>query len=587
MHLIQKFVFAIILIAIAGTGYAAYKLSNPSLPAPEKVTKFVQLDQGWTDAERQSVHYTPQGTLLLPLAWLKAAEQGFFSSKSLIDAETLAGLRFLTDGLRKDAMNPEGLPIGWTVARWASPNGTTPAMDKVGFTCATCHTGQLNYKGTAILIEGAGALHDAGAYQTMVGKSMLATWLLPWKKTRFVDAVTRETGQSRADVETQLKQAFDLAFTATKEQVVKNLYVEEGYGRLDALQRIANTLLADDTGDTSNNRHGDAPVKFPYLWDIWRLDWVQYNASVRQPMARNIGEALGVRAETNFVDKAGNPQPLPERWKTSVMVANLAKVEDALQKLQPPKWPAAIFGPVDEARAARGRALFEERCAGCHGIHVDTRMQPAEWRVTQIPLEKIGTDPNEAMNFIKNRYSAKPLGMDKEIDGAEALRVVANAVKTYAYDAAGYTPMQRAAADGFGRQNEVVSPAVYKARPLVGIWASPPYLHNGSVPTLYDLLSPERPASFYIGTREYDPVKVGFITEQFQEAQRFDTKAPGNSNMGHWFANDERAGRLGRELSLAERNELIEYLKRASYGDYPCRDAQTRQPLSGAVCGGP
>jgi hypothetical protein len=58
--------------------------------------------------------------------------------------------------------------------------------------------------------------------------------------------------------------------------------------------------------------------------------------------------------------------------------------------------------------------------------------------------------------------------------------------------------------------------------------------------------------------------RTGFITEQFEEAQRFDTKAPGNSNMEHWFANDERAGRLGRELSLAKRNELIEYLKRAS-----------------------
>jgi hypothetical protein len=101
----------------------------------------------------------------------------------------------------------------------------------------------------------------------------------------------------------------------------------------------------------------------------------------------------------------------------------------------------------------------------------------------------------------------------------------------------------------------------YKARPLDGIWATAPYLHNGSVPTLYDVLLPAeaRPKSFLVGTREYDPVKVGYASDGEGNAFRFDTAgadgAPidGNSNAGH----DYGAARM----SESERWALVEYLK--------------------------
>ena len=62
------------------------------------------------------------------------------------------------------------------------------------------------------------------------------------------------------------------------------------------------------------------------------------------------------------------------------------------------------------------------------------------------------------------------------------------------------------------RNNGIQAPLAYKVRPLNGIWATPPYLHNGSVPNLYALLSPvaERPKTFYLGHRDYDPVCVGY-----------------------------------------------------------------------------
>ena len=573
-----------VVAGIGGVLLALSGCSGPDLPAPEPVSRVVQLDQGWPDEVRWRYRYTPQGTLMVPLAWLKHIERGFFDSSKLMDPQVVNGLRFMTDGVKPGPWNKDGLPIGWAVSEWASPDGQSPKMQKVGFTCATCHTGQINYRGTAMIVDGAGALQDSGSFQTMLGTSILATYAVPWKRARFLDAVTAENGLPRAANEEMLSQAFDQASSGAWQQFTKTLYDKEGYGRLDALQRIANTLLADDAHATQNNRRGDAPVKFPYLWDIWRFDWVQYNASVRQPMARNLGEALGVRAETNFVRADGSPVPEPDRWKTSAEFGGLEWMEATLRQLRPPRWPADILGPIEPAKAARGQALFSERCAGCHGIKVDRSRTPEEWRITQVKLSQIGTSPGQATNFVERRYDGTPVGLSPEIDGATALRAVTGAVTKAYYDENNYSPEQRAAADGFGRSDEVIAAAVYKARPLVGIWATPPFLHNGSVPTLFDLLSPERPVVFHTGTREYDPVKVGYETAAFPGSQRFDAEVKGNENTGHWFIDDARPGRIGPALPEADRWALIEYLKSATHRDYPCRDAVTGEALRGAVC---
>ena len=100
----------------------------------------------------------------------------------------------------------------------------------------------------------------------------------------------------------------------------------------------------------------------------------------------------------------------------------------------------------------------------------------------------------------------------------------------------------------------------YAAMPLSGLWLSAPYLHNGSVPNLRDLLNPpsERPKKFYRGYDVFDPDNVGFISDLAQDSQtskrffEFDTSLPGNSNEGHLF---------GTELTAQEKEALIEYLK--------------------------
>ncbi|MDB6139558.1 MAG: hypothetical protein JWO94_2630, partial [Verrucomicrobiaceae bacterium] len=98
-------------------------------------------------------------------------------------------------------------------------------------------------------------------------------------------------------------------------------------------------------------------------------------------------------------------------------------------------------------------------------------------------------------------------------------------------------------------------PLKYRARPLDGIWATGPFLHNGSVPTLFDLLLPEarRPKTFSVGNREFDPVKVGPVTTGGHDTSLFNTALTGNSNRGH----DYGTSRLTDE----ERWQLVEYLK--------------------------
>jgi mono/diheme cytochrome c family protein len=547
-------------------------------PEPEPQRRAVWLDQGWGERERAIFHYTPQGTEIMPAAWLASLRTGVFGGPRLMDAETLAPFRFVTVAASHDAaVNPYGFPVGFAVHTHEGPGETYRGVRMAGFTCAACHTSQIDHNGRSIVIEGGAAMHDAVAFQRAMARAMILTAELPWKRARFLDEVL-ERDPDWPGGRLALEAAFDRAVARIKvaaNEPDRGLNpVAEGHGRLDALQRIANQLLADDLALPSNALPMDAPVSFPPVWDIWRFDWVQYNASVRQPMVRNVGEALGVRARTNFIDAAGAPIAPPERWDSSVRVRDIDLIERTLQSLKPPPWPEDVLGPIDRSLARQGRALFERHCARCHAIQVLRGSgTPPEWHVPVVPLARIGTDPNAARGFASRRYDARRLGIAGPITGVEALTVVTELVKNRAYDRLSppLSPAERTALDGLGRANLVRAPCGYKARPLVGIWATAPFLHNGAVPTLWDMLSPERPARFVVGDREFDPVKVGYRTDRPERGAWLDTAETGNSNQGHWFRDGEGPGIIGPALSDAERRALIEYLKSATHADYPVR----------------
>ena len=106
-----------------------------------------------------------------------------------------------------------------------------------------------------------------------------------------------------------------------------------------------------------------------------------------------------------------------------------------------------------------------------------------------------------------------------------------------------------------GRPNQYRGQLKYRARPLNGVWAMAPYLHNGSVPSLHDLLLPpeQRPKTFFVGNWEFDPVNVGYdMASETPGAFKFDTTVRGNSNAGHVY---------GTDMTEDDRKALIEYLK--------------------------
>ncbi len=359
-------------------------------------------------------------------------------------------------------------------------------------------------------------------------------------------------------------------------------------------------------------------MSYPQVWDIWKFDWVQWNGSAMQPMARDIGEALGVGARLQIFDEHGQPLRGEQRYASSVRLHDLHALEETLQQLKPPTWPEDLFGRIDLQRASQGRALFEANCAFCHA----PKVQPAEyaapgrnpeWRMHMVPTEVIGTDPTTADNIADHRYDLRKLGWSvdelarmnvqligadpqqldlSQLSSAKGLAYITAFVEQRAYRDAGIPPEQQKTMNGFDLPIGVQELRAYKARPLDGVWATPPFLHNGSVPNLFQLLSPaaERSPQFYVGTFEFDPKFVGFRTEKFPGGFLLDTRLTGNRNSGHEFRDGCRQnGVIGRALSPEERWALVEYLKVLGNPEFERRlvPAQTPPWTPGPKCPAP
>jgi mono/diheme cytochrome c family protein len=551
---------ALCVLLTAGAAASVVALSR------EQTTSVVTLDQGWDAATQHRFYYESQGTRFIPAAMLEALQTP--AGERFMSASNMSRFGFIVDdGRGVDAANPYGWPIGFAVDRDAS---TGIAM--AGFTCAACHTAQIEYRGAAFRIDGGQSNADVNEFREAMAQALIATSKDAVRRSRFEKQAVA-LGFPGSRVAAAFKALAENALHGDRmspEYVIPT--TPTGPGRLDALNAIGSTVFGLNLGVPGNAKQGNAPVDFPYLWDIWHFDWVQYNASIRQPMDRNVGEALGVGIQTNFIGANGAANPEPLRWKSSVRIASLYWMENALAKLRPPVWPQA-FGSIDRAQAARGRVLFAVNCSACHGIQVIAGTAPAEWHLPVVPLAKIGTDPNQATDYARNTFDATKLGLGKTVHAAQGLSYVVTRVKEQAYRDAGIPKSEWAKYDGFGRTgNSFPAPCGYKARPLIGVWATGPFLHNGSVPTIYDLLSERRPVRFWFGSRELDPAKLGFVQESRQGNMLFDASVPGNNNSGHWFTNDlARRGRIGRALTDSEKYAIIEYLKSATLADYPTR----------------
>jgi mono/diheme cytochrome c family protein len=527
-------------------------------PWGESVSEVRYLDQNWGPIETIWFYYADQGSRLIERDILLNLELADSEAK-LASTETFLRYRYLPQASSPN--NPDSLPVGFT-----------RSGDSIGLTCAACHTGQIIYGDTAIRIDGAPAIGNMLGLFDEIDASLKATRSDEAKLARYLTAIgAAGDAEAEAAARRSLRQAelfFDSYIAAFQS-------VPGGYGRIDAIGGIVNQVIRFTSG-TGSQIDANAPTSYPLLWDAPRHDYLQWTAfsdnSGVGSLGRNVGEVVGVFGEIH-VTAAHSDSENREGYKTSVEAHNLVDIEEVLWKLQSPVWPEDVLPAIDRERAERGAAIYATTCAACHAL-LD-RDDPQR-RVTAqvIGLDEVGTDPRTALNLADARLpsgilegSLRPDGSGvydaevRAIDLLEALgantlkqnkaaviRTLANAKRWQLEpsDKQGDHPPDTEA-DPLG------SWRAYKARPLNGIWASAPYLHNGSVPTLYDLLLPEaeRPARFSVGQWRYDPVKVGYVSDG-EEPWVFDTATPGNHNTGH---------RYGTILSDEERWAVVEYLK--------------------------
>jgi mono/diheme cytochrome c family protein len=657
----------------------------------DRATKIVYLDKGdagqnWAPKDSLWFDNVTQGSDLLPYDFFLVVRQA--NGKPFRDSENMNNrYRYL---VRKPTYNnPDGLPIGMVKDYYQGRNF-------MGFTCAACHTGQINYHGTGMRIDGAPAMADMDTFLTDLGAALRRAQAPGPVHDAFVrDVLALKRDYGSADAVQKDLDTYATRLTAYR--VINKSDTHYGFARLDAFGRIYNqvleyvanvqdveTILAelvqerriseadiDKGGDKSikavlkeldrkpvldgadrdklmerlitnlslkqvlyfrNKMFNapNAPVSYPFVWDIPQHDYVQWNGIASNaglgPIGRNTGEVIGVFGSMNWSRSdhwtlAGvfsgqglfNSHPID--FSSSVDVHNLALIEDKLKSLQSPVWPQGILPRLDPAKVARGGVVFAKYCAACHA---NINRSAGDRRVVahMSAQSDLGTDPQMAVNsaayagysgILRNTYvtvGPGPILINRQSPVAALLtKATMGVVATpdadkwwgrrfaeWLYDVIFSLrsnniegSMKSGNYDPDTTAEPLNSIMAYKGRALDGIWATAPYLHNGSVPNLYSLLLPTpkpgdppgmkyRPAKFMVGSREFDPVNVGFRSDGYNGFQ-FLTSQLGNSNAGHEYgtrdAKDEN-GDVVRDkdgnvaypaLTEQQRWDLVEYLK--------------------------
>ena len=508
----------------------------------------ISLAQGWSADQQQRAWFDSFGSRLIPTAWLQALERPE-GAQRFADAAYLDAFGFLVQS--PTAANPQGFPVGFTQTR--APDGTA----WTGLGCAACHTGEVRYKGKRVRLDGGQGMLDFNGFEAAIVQALSATANDPDRFERFAHTLN-------VPAEAQPKLKDDVAALAAKLDKRHNMNaapVPYGHGRLDAFGQIFNAVASDFLNLPENRRVPDAPVSYPVLWDAPHLDVVQWNGSAPNdgpgPLLQNVTTALAVYGGMDV-----NVEKGLDGYPSSVDFDRLGEIEDDLYALTAPPWPAALFGALDAARVQRGSAVYARECQSCHALS-DRSDGKRKLHATLTPVAEVGTDARMADNFLAaNGKTGAFEGRKEGVVAGPVFGATANTPDLVVHAAVGAAlrhPLAavREAVTGYHKVYKAAvdaQPDHYKARPLSGIWASAPYLHNGSVPSLTELLKPpaQRATSFYVGSREYDPVAVGVAVDVQTNASRFDTALAGNSNAGHVY---------GTALDAETKKDLLEYLK--------------------------
>ncbi len=348
------------------------------------------------------------------------------------------------------------------------------------------------------------------------------------------------------------------------------------FGRADAFSGVGNSYIRGDRPVDAT-----APVSFPWIWGVKYMAMKHYTANMNSTLHRNIGAVLGVGASYSTSE-----------GRTTVNVANLNTLEDLMHKIDPPEWKG-VFASMQNDRdyvvnedphyLERGKNIYQSKCMSCHEMNQFVGPAGNLRNYTVYPLIEVGTDPQVVLNIRipvgeESFSKAAMRSTDFQRDLYYARAGTSNADKEkYSRESLYGKDFIRDTYLGFNEQAKYnldfgnIKPGNgYKARHLAGVWATAPYLHNNSVPTLYELLLPstQRPQAFILrGDMIFDPVRLGIQTNRYQGScpktqnnyenclNTVDSKVSGNGRAGH------EGEAYGTNLSDPDRMALLNYLK--------------------------
>lgn len=428
-------------------------------------------------------------------------------------AEHFARVGFTEDTLEPGRVLPLGLGYAPS-ATFQTPAGPVD-LNVAQLTCAGCHTGRV--------INGAGDVQQLiGAPSTQFTRFRTLVYVTVndprYSATAFKNAINAKPPgwvYGKTDPASLQKEMLERAvFNHAADTIVGALKA----GSVAGATRFAQTLGAYTYGMTPNapNPSASTPghldaigagitivinpaqltpeqvraavppkpamIDIMSVWNQKDRPTAQWDGSIASKIHRNLAAELGV---------VGRPDKLN--------MDNVNKTTAYTEHLPSNPYPFDI----DTASAARGKHLYAEYCASCHAPGNTEIFSPAI----------VGTDANRAI--IWTPYSMAGL--------IGALRV--GCTDTVTCNNPDGTPLPN--------EQIITNSGGYMAVPLDGIWARAPYLHNGSVPNMYALLTGDRPASFHRGNIAYDQERMGFVTTPGPFTAVYDTTRSGNSNVGH------------------------------------------------------
>lgn len=526
------------------------------------------LGQVWPDAARQMWEGHLIGPGLMPERWFRALRRAD-NGKPFAVRDSLAryGFRYCESTDSTDRAND---PVGLAVAKDGS------ASAPIGLTCAACHSGELNDGKRRFVVQGGSAQVDLQHFAADLFAAVLLVRSGPFPDAqdseRWQDFAAAVLGKDHdVAASKHLHNEVSLWLQAQKApQAGRHAGGDWGFGRQDRQSVIAarvrhalgTAALAPDAAR--------APVSVPALWGAPNRPRL---TATGLETATGDGRSAFVRHGQTELGYAG--------WSDGATDATgeLQALAVALGGLPAPNWPSE-WGTIDRSSPdfTAGAKLYDQHCAQCHALAPDgapladatglpltpAPLGPDNPFLRVVPLDMMGTDPTRLCDEITDLTRSGSV----VVPVADALTVASVAGPVPAGPAMPPVPTPgsraaRTAEAAIAACKPWLGPAAgYLATPLNGIFATAPYLHNGSVPTLDALLSPpdQRPKHFVAGGVLFDPVKVG-LGRPIQKAPQSEFHAVdssgaiiiGNSNLGHAFP--------AQPLNPVEKAQLILFLK--------------------------